>query len=250
MGNSRKGDGRLLEAITKKYTEESEGGTYRFTFYCDICGHPWRSFPMKPVIRQNGLSKAGRVWKDDHAKAFEHANIEAMNHFNRCPVCKRRVCDDCFRILEDMNMCKECAGKRENSVKGRRHTLVVLPAYGLPDNQTAEKRQKIQPWLQRIIAGHKTGPPHISGNNTADEKARRIDTLSDEEREAYRWLFEGYSERWTTETLSLDKPAARLLFKSVYRKLGVVSSREIVHYYPPNEVRFRSPDGADKMMKK
>jgi len=90
-------------------------------------------------------------------------------------------------------------------------------------------------WIQRLFSGKGAGPPHISENNTADEKARRIATLSDEEQAAYKWLFEGYSEAWTTETLSYEKRDAKKLYTGIYQKLGVGSSREIVHYYAPRE---------------
>jgi len=101
-------------------------------------------------------------------------------------------------------------------------------------------------WIQRLFSGKGAGPPHISENNTVDEKSRRIATLSDEELEAYKWLFKGYSEAWTTETLGLEKQDAKRLYIGIYRKLGVGSSREIVHYYAPREVKFVKPPGADK----
>ena len=30
-------------------------------------------------------------------------------HFNICPICQRIVCDDCFLICDDIDMCKSCA---------------------------------------------------------------------------------------------------------------------------------------------
>jgi len=70
--------------------------------------------------------------------------------------------------------------------------------------------------------------------------------LSVEERKAYQWLFEGYSEPWTTETLGLEKKDAKKLYICIYRKLGVGSSQELVHYYAPREVQFSKPPGADE----
>ena len=72
---------------------------------------------------------------------------------------------------------------------------------------------------------------HISKTNTAEGKTKRIATLTKEEHTAYIWLFEGYSEAWTTETLGLEKRDANKLFKGIYRKLGVRNSREIIFYY-------------------
>lgn len=90
----------MLEAVTKKFTDESADGVYRFTFYCDICGKTWESIPYSSI--NNVLSVYERN------SAFERANREASLQFNRCPVCRLIVCDDCFRILEDKDICFKC----------------------------------------------------------------------------------------------------------------------------------------------
>ena len=98
-------------------------------------------------------------------------------------------------------------------------------------------------WIQRLFSGKGAGPPHISANNSAEERGRRLKMLSAEERKAYQWLFEGYSEPWTMETLGLEKKDAKKLYICIYRKLGVGSSQELVHYYAPREVRLiEEPD--------
>lgn len=105
-------------------------------------------------------------------------------------------------------------------------------------------------WLHKLFAGY-SGPPHISEKNTADEKSRRIVTLADLERTAYQWLFDGYSEGWTTETMGLEPRDAKKLYAGIYRKLGVTGSRELVQYYAPQEVGFlkhTQPDAEDHKM--
>jgi len=72
---------------------------------------------------------------------------------------------------------------------------------------------------------------HISKNNTADERSRRIAALTSIEQSAYLWLFEGYSEAWTAETLGLEKQDAKKMYHEIYRKLGITNSREIINYY-------------------
>lgn len=91
----------MLEPITKRMTDESDSNGYRFTFYCDICGSPWHS------IRYSG-GRAASERESERIAAYERANREAMMHFNRCPVCKRMVCDACFHILDEQDICKEC----------------------------------------------------------------------------------------------------------------------------------------------
>ena len=87
-------------------TDESEGGVYRFTFCCDICGSPWQSNPFHSDLEGTPDS---RIRESEYNAAYERANREAMNWFSRCPVCKRFLCDKCFRILEEQDMCVECA---------------------------------------------------------------------------------------------------------------------------------------------
>lgn len=88
--------------------------------------------------------------------------------------------------------------------------------------------------------------PHISTMNIPREKDRRIDSLSADERSGFRWLFEGYSEPWTTETLGLEKPAARMMYRSIYRKLGVRNARDLIRYYAASEVRIKGRDPPGK----
>ena len=96
----------MLKPITAKMTDESDEGVYHFTFYCDICGSPHQSVPYESETE-------GECYlcerESEHTAAYERANREALNWFSRCPVCKRVVCDKCFRILDESDMCKECA---------------------------------------------------------------------------------------------------------------------------------------------
>lgn len=102
----------MLQSFTKKYTDESTKDEFAFTFYCDMCENSWKSTPL-PFShgKQKGFWKMlfylpFTLWKAEHKDAFERANREGMLHFNRCPVCKRWVCDDHF--IEDENACSDC----------------------------------------------------------------------------------------------------------------------------------------------
>lgn len=91
----------MLNPITRKVTDESDDCGFHFTFYCDICGSPWSGV----YYRGSGDSME---WESEHIAAYERSNREAMMHFNRCPVCKRMVCDKCFVILDERDVCKDC----------------------------------------------------------------------------------------------------------------------------------------------
>ena len=60
------------------------------------------------------------IWAQEHRIAFEKANLEAHFHFNQCPDCNSRVCDDCFCMdeKEKSGVCKNC-GEKNNFDGGK-----------------------------------------------------------------------------------------------------------------------------------
>ena len=88
---------------------------FRFQLHCAECGRTWNS-------RSLSFSKAGRapktegkriifqtLYKREWEAAREKAAAKASQGFNLCPVCGRLVCDRCFLICEDLDMCVSCA---------------------------------------------------------------------------------------------------------------------------------------------
>ena len=39
----------------------------------------------------------------------------AAEHMNYCPICKRLVCNQCFLICDDLDMCRQCAAELQQS---------------------------------------------------------------------------------------------------------------------------------------
>ena len=92
---------------------------FRFLVRCQECGRTWRSSAVR-------FSKAGIAPTTEHRRvilralyerereaAREKAMAEVPAIYNRCPVCGRLVCDRCFLICEDLDMCTACAGTLE-----------------------------------------------------------------------------------------------------------------------------------------
>lgn len=104
----------MLPPVTKRYDDHSTDRWFRFAFHCDRCGAGWESerypFSMGNASSDGeGQEKARMLlWKAEHDAAYERANTEALFHFNRCPACGRRVCDDCFSLSGDR--CVSCSG--------------------------------------------------------------------------------------------------------------------------------------------
>jgi hypothetical protein len=99
----------MLEPVTRKMMDDSTDKAFVFTFYCDLCGRPWKSAPVSSLTptRERSRKNPGCAWQE-HDAAYERANLEAIQHFNRCPRCRRWVCDDCFLLLDEGDMCREC----------------------------------------------------------------------------------------------------------------------------------------------
>ena len=55
----------------------------------------------------------GELPREEKERAKMVAEKEAREHFSLCPICRRLVCDSCFMICDEMDMCKECAYRME-----------------------------------------------------------------------------------------------------------------------------------------
>ncbi len=108
----------MLKRVTEKFKDKSTDRFFKFSFYCDRCGKEWTS---DPYYFENAFSEKltdgerrakDIMWRVDHDAAFERANLEARLRFDRCNVCGKTVCDDCFAMEEDAELCLDCAGKR------------------------------------------------------------------------------------------------------------------------------------------
>lgn len=94
----------MVKAFTKKYSEDRSQERLRFTFYCDLC-HREYTAPAAEMSGKRGLFQRGRR-KKAYRAAFEAAQENAKEHFNRCVNCKQWVCDQDFS--PDFGLCVAC----------------------------------------------------------------------------------------------------------------------------------------------
>jgi len=101
--------------LTRKSTDHSDKDKFSFSFFCDCCGKEWASQTM--TFMAGGFTNIDHeearqmLWAHEHKAAFERANLEATLKFNRCPLCGRWVCNDCFDWNEPKHggVCKDCS---------------------------------------------------------------------------------------------------------------------------------------------
>ena len=106
----------MKQLLTQKLQDRSDGGAFRFGLRCGQCGEEWNAKPaafsktgVMPVTEEKEL--VYRVlYRKEQMQARVAALEEAAHHFNLCPVCGRIVCNRCFVICEDLDMCSTCAG--------------------------------------------------------------------------------------------------------------------------------------------
>ena len=55
------------------------------------------------------------LYQREKERALQAARKEARERFSQCPICRRLVCDSCFLICDEMDLCRECAGRMKES---------------------------------------------------------------------------------------------------------------------------------------
>ena len=91
-----------------------------------------RRFGAAPLFR---YSKAGvspstegkriiynTLYEKEKRRALEKAAREGEEVFNICPICRRLICNECFLICDDLDLCRACAlrlGEAGEPVSGK-----------------------------------------------------------------------------------------------------------------------------------
>ena len=94
---------------------------FLFRITCAACGTPYGEKPVR-------FSKAGitpptegkriifdTLYEQEFRNARQTAIRDAAEQLNYCPICKRLVCNLCFLICDDLDMCKQCAAQLEET---------------------------------------------------------------------------------------------------------------------------------------
>ena len=107
----------MKKLIEMMLTNLSTREVFLFRIACASCGAEYGG-------KQVQFSKAGvnpptqgkRVIFDTlYEQEFRDARLSAVRdaaeHLNYCPICKRLVCNQCFMICDDLDMCRQCASE-------------------------------------------------------------------------------------------------------------------------------------------
>lgn len=103
---------QLIEQILEDLSTKD---VFLFRIACGECGTAFANRPVR-------FSKAGTVpvsknkeiiyealYEQERQTARQRAVGDATENLNFCPICKRLICNRCFLICDDLDMCRECA---------------------------------------------------------------------------------------------------------------------------------------------
>lgn len=109
----------MKSLVDAALTNLSSKDVFVFVILCRSCGAEYGNKPIR-------FSKAGKLpanenkriiyqalYEQEFRSARQSAIRSAAEHMNFCPICKRLVCNKCFMICEDLDMCKQCADALE-----------------------------------------------------------------------------------------------------------------------------------------
>ena len=107
---------KLVEAVLENLSTKE---VFRFRVTCGICGTEYGNKPIRfskaeiPPTTQNKQIIYDALYEQEFREARRSAMRNAAEHMNYCPICKRLVCNQCFLICDDLDMCKQCAADLE-----------------------------------------------------------------------------------------------------------------------------------------
>ena len=111
----------MKQLIREHLIDCSDQEKFVFNLICSECGKVWQSTPA-------GFSKAGEdprteskqvvfylLYEREKKRAFDKAVEEAGHFFNLCPLCERLVCNNCFLICKEIDVCRRCAERLQET---------------------------------------------------------------------------------------------------------------------------------------
>lgn len=111
----------MKELIEMMLENLSTREVFLFRIACGACGAEYGG-------KQVPFSKAGiapttqgkrilfdALYEQELRDARQTAVRDAAEQLNHCPICKRLICNRCFLICDDLDMCRQCAAQLEEA---------------------------------------------------------------------------------------------------------------------------------------
>ena len=105
---------KLVEAALENLSSRE---VFLFRVTCASCGAEYGNKPMRfskaevPPVTQSKQIIYNAIYEQEYNVVRQTAIRNAAEHMNYCPICKRLVCNQCFLICDDLDMCRQCAAQ-------------------------------------------------------------------------------------------------------------------------------------------
>ena len=109
---------KLVETVLENRSSKE---MFLFRVTCRSCSTEYGNKPIRfsragiPPATQSKKIIYDALYEQEFNEARRIAIRNAAEHMNYCPVCKRLVCNQCFLICDELDMCKQCATRLEET---------------------------------------------------------------------------------------------------------------------------------------
>ena len=111
---------KLVEVVLEDLSSKE---VFLFRVTCGNCGKEYGNKPIRfskaeilPTTQRMRIIYDA-LYEQEFKEARRVAIRNAAEHMNYCPICKRLVCNQCFLICDDLDMCKQCAADLQQQGK-------------------------------------------------------------------------------------------------------------------------------------
>ncbi len=107
----------MINLLSKHLEDCSTRQYFCFAVRCEVCGEFWysNSIPFSKAAQESEYAEKKELYDAIYQREKQRAQLaagkEARERFSQCPLCRRLVCDTCFLICDEMDLCIECADR-------------------------------------------------------------------------------------------------------------------------------------------
>lgn len=107
----------MTNLLSSHLEDRSTPQYFCFSIRCEVCGEFWysSSIPFSKALQaaehREKKELYDAIYQREKQRAMQAAGQEARERFSQCPICRRLVCDACFLICDEMDLCRECAAR-------------------------------------------------------------------------------------------------------------------------------------------
>lgn len=111
---------KLVEAVLENLSSKE---VFLFRVTCASCCSEYGNKPIQfskadvPPTTRSKQILYDALYEQEFNDARRSAIRSAAENMNYCPICKRLVCNQCFLICDELDMCRQCAADLEQQGK-------------------------------------------------------------------------------------------------------------------------------------